>query len=181
MSEPERSGGQIQALDQSPRNVSGDGVALMNSVQVLLKGRTPMGKRFLRYWAAAGALLILTPSAANAESDEETRKAAFEAFKGRLVRTAEKETRLCYPQPEDSDPPRPKISDNLGEPPKDWSSVRIAGTGPDELRYLEAKIDEVAGTLKWIAVPDPPDPQFQWLLRRRCAEKSIDEQFCKGL
>jgi hypothetical protein len=234
----------------------------------------PMRKNFLRYWAGVGALLILTPSAAQTPIDKEMAdlKRGIEA-RNRLIERAEKESRLCsWGQLKDSDPPRPKISENLGEPPNDWSSVRIrltrsmclgtcpdytveisgtgdvtydggayvrvsgvqrskispesvrdlyesfvrAGffsmpeiycmritdlsttttsieydgrikevinhhTGPAELRYLEAKIDDVAGTIKWVPVPVPPDPQWQPLLRQRCEEKSIDEQFCKNL
>jgi hypothetical protein len=217
-------------------------------------------------------LLVLTTSTSHAQSDEEILNAALNASRERDIRAAEKEIRLCRPHPEDSDPPRPNTSGNLGEPPNDWSSlrirlyrsmcfgtcpsytveisgngdvtyvggphVRVAGvqrskisqesvrdlyesfvrvgyfsmreiycmrvtdlststtsieydgrmkevinynTGPDELRYLEQKIDDVAGTLKWVPVPVPSNPQLQPLLRQRCAEKSIDEQFCKGL
>jgi len=226
-----------------------------------------MRKNFLRYWASAGALLILMGTTSRAQNDEEFLKADFEAYGKRLIEAAEKEKRLCRGRPHESDPPQPKMSENLGEPPNDWASVRIKytrsmpnytveisgngdvtwigranvhvrgiqrsrisqesvrdlyesfvsagyfsmgeiyctnviphqttttsieydgrmkevinlGTGPDELRYLERKIDEVAGILKWMAVPVPPDPQFQWLLRQRCAEKSIDDQFCKNL
>jgi hypothetical protein len=230
-----------------------------------------MSKSLLRYGAGVGALLILAASLAHAKSDEETVKAFFEASSNRAIEAAEKESRLCN-WGRLKDPPRPNISENLGEPPNDWSSVRIrltrsmcfgtcpdytveisgsgdvtyiggayvrvsgvqrskispesvrdlyesfvrAGffsmaeiccmrvtdlsttttsieydgrtkevinhhTGPAELRYLEAKIDDVAGTIKWVPVPVPPDPQWQPLLRQRCEEESIDEQFCKNL
>jgi hypothetical protein len=231
-----------------------------------------MRKSFLRYWAGVGALLTLTATTSRAQNDEEILKAEFEASRKSAIEASEKEIRLCWGQPKDSDPPQPKISENPGEPPNDWSSVRIRlsrsgcfgscpnytveitgngdvtyvgwafvrvpgvqrskispesvrdlyesfvrfgyfsmpevycmkisdrssfttsieydgrikevinhGAGPGGLTELEHQIDDVAGTLKWVPVPIEPNPQFQQLLRERCDEKSIDQQFCKNL
>jgi hypothetical protein len=54
------------------------------------------------------------------------------------------------------------------------------GTAPGGFTELGHQIDDLTGTLKWVPVPILPDPQFQYLLRKRCEEKVIDQQFCKN-
>jgi hypothetical protein len=78
----------------------------------------------------AGALvavitgLILTASGSSSQSDEEILKADLEASRKRAIEASEKTARLCWGLSKE-DSPQPKISENLGEPPNDWSSLRI--------------------------------------------------------